>query len=164
MGLFLENLTSIIRTGLPILVEVIDLVNSVIIFVSQMTLLRLLTFLFESQTVIFTVLLFWIYFFFSDVIICSTMTFPPLGNSDHVVVTVSIDFPSNSQENALFHCIAYDYSCADWDSLYDHLRYVPLEDILNLVIMLLLVKYILLGNIRSSLTHLHGFQMLVLLP
>ena len=92
------------------------------------------------------------------------MTFPPLGNSDHVVVTVSIDFPSNSQENALFHCIAYDYSCADWDSLYDHLRYVPLEDILNLVIMLLLVKYILLGNIRSSLTHLHGFQMLVLLP
>ena len=64
MGLFLENLTSIIRTGLPILVEVIDLVNSVIIFVSQMTLLRLLTFLFESQTVIFTVLLFWIYFFF----------------------------------------------------------------------------------------------------
>ena len=164
MGLFLENLTSIIRTGLPILVEVIDLVNSVIIFVSQMTLLRLLTFLFESQTVTFTVLLFWIYFFFSDVIICSTMTFPPLGNSDHVVVTVSIDFPSNSQENALFHCIAYDYSCADWDSLYDHLRYVPLEDILNLVIMLLLVKYILLGNIRSSLTHLHGFQMLVLLP
>ena len=103
-------------------------------------------------------------FLFSDVIICSTMTFPPLGNSDHVVVTVSIDFPSNSQENALFHCIAYDYSCADWDSLYDHLRYVPLEDILNLVIMLLLVKYILLGNIRSSLTHLHGFQMLVLLP
>ena len=103
-------------------------------------------------------------FLFSDVIICSTMTFPPLGNSDHVVVTVSIDFPSNSQENALFHCIAYDYSCADWDSLYDHLRYVPLEDILNLVIMLLLVMYILLGNIRSSLTHLHGFQMLVLLP
>ena len=51
-------------TCIPILVELIDLVNSVIIFVSQMTLLRLLTFLFESQTVIFTVLLFWIYFFF----------------------------------------------------------------------------------------------------
>ena len=25
---------------------------------------------------------------------CSAMAFPPLGNSDHVVVSVSIDFPS----------------------------------------------------------------------
>ena len=28
--------------------------------------------------------------------ICSTIAFPPLGNYDHVVVSVSIDFPSNS--------------------------------------------------------------------
>ena len=35
-----ETLTSVIRTGLPILVELIDLVNSVIIFLSQMILLR----------------------------------------------------------------------------------------------------------------------------
>ena len=35
------------------------------------------------------------------------MAFPPLGNSDHVVVSVSIDFPSNSQHNAPFHCIVY---------------------------------------------------------
>ena len=46
---------SIIRTGLPILVELIDLVNSVIIFLPQMTLLRQLTFLLASQTVILTV-------------------------------------------------------------------------------------------------------------
>ena len=56
-------------------------------------------------------------FLSSDASICSTMTFPPLGNSDHVVVSVSIDFPSNSQQDALFHHIAYDYSCADWDGL-----------------------------------------------
>ena len=31
---------------------------------------------------------------FSDASICSTMVFPPLGNSDHVVASVSIDFPS----------------------------------------------------------------------
>ena len=31
----------------------------------------------------------------SDATICSTMAFPPLGNSDHVVVSVSIDFLSN---------------------------------------------------------------------
>ena len=40
-------------------------------------------------------------------------TFPPLGNSDHVVVSVSIDFPTNSQGDAPFHRIAYDYSHAD---------------------------------------------------
>ena len=60
------------------------------------------------------------------------MAFPQLGNSDHVVVSVSIDFPSNSQQDALFHHIAYDYSCADWDGLRDHLRDVPWEDIFKL--------------------------------
>ena len=53
--------------------------------------------------------------------ICSAMAFPPLGNSDHVV-SVSIDFPSNSQGDALFHRLVYDYSSADWDGLHDHLR------------------------------------------
>ena len=33
----------------------------------------------------------------SDATISSTMAFPPLGYSDHVVVSVSIYFPSNSQ-------------------------------------------------------------------
>ena len=56
--LYLETLTSIIRTGSPILVEMIDLGNSVIIFLSHMTLLKWLTFLLESLTVILTVLLF----------------------------------------------------------------------------------------------------------
>ena len=60
------------------------------------------------------------------------MAFPPLGNSDHVVVSVSSDFPSYSQQDALFHCIAYDYSCADWDALCDHSRDVPWEDIFRL--------------------------------
>ena len=72
------------------------------------------------------------FFLSSDASICSTMAFPPLGNSDHVVVSVSIDFPSNSQQDAPFHCIAYDYSCADWDGLRDHLRDVPWEDIFKL--------------------------------
>ena len=52
-------------------------------------------------------------FISSDASICSTMAFPPLENSDHVVVSVSIDFLSNSQWGTPFHCIAYDYSCAD---------------------------------------------------
>ena len=60
------------------------------------------------------------------------MAFSPLGNSDHVVVSVSIYFPRNSQWDAPFDCIVYDYSRADWDSLFDHLRDVPWEDIFGL--------------------------------
>ena len=64
-----------------------------------------------------------------DASICFTMALPSLGNSDHVVNSVSIDFLINSKRDAPFHRIAYDYSCADWDGLRDHLRDVPWEDI-----------------------------------
>ena len=52
-------------------------------------------------------------FISSDASISSAMAFPLLENSDHVVVSVSIDFLSNSQRDAPFHRIAYDYSRAD---------------------------------------------------
>ena len=52
-----------------------------------------------------------------------------MGNSDHVVVSVTIDFPSNLKGEASFHHIAYGYSCADWDSLCDYLRDITWEDI-----------------------------------
>ena len=64
-------------------------------------------------------------FLSSDASICSTMAFPPLGNSDHVVVSVSIDFPINSKQDAPFHRIAYNYSRANRDGLRDHLRDIP---------------------------------------
>ena len=101
------------------------------------------------------------------------MAFPPLGNSDHVVVSVFIDFLINSKQDTLFHHVAYDNSCADWDSLRDHLRDVPWEDIFKLLLLLvdflsgfrLELMYIsLIVSISSNLTHLHGFQQLVLLP
>ena len=60
------------------------------------------------------------------------MTFLPLENFDYIVVSVSIDFPINSKQDALFHCIAYDCSCADWDGLHNHLRDVPWKDIFKL--------------------------------
>ena len=72
-------------------------------------------------------------FISSDASICSTMTFTPLGSSDHVLVSVSIDCPSNSQQDALFyHRMAYDYSGAYWDSLHDHLRDLLWQDIFQL--------------------------------
>ena len=71
-------------------------------------------------------------FLSSDASICSTMAFPPLGNSDHVAVSVSTDFTSNSKQDVSFHCAAYDYSYADWDGLHDHARNVPWENIVKL--------------------------------
>ena len=119
----LETLSSIKRTGLPILVELIDLVHSVITFLSQMTLPRWLSFLLGFQTVILVVLLFWIYLFLLLLVFVLQW---------HVLISVSIDFPSNSQRDAPFHRIAYDNSHADWDGLRDHLRDVPWEDIFKL--------------------------------
>ena len=103
------------------------------------------------------------------------MAFPARGNSDHLVASVSIDFPSNSQQDSLFHHIAYDYSRADWDGLRDHLRDVPWEDIFKLGASAAASEFVSgfrlelmyiyhIENIRSSLIHLHGFQLLELLP
>ena len=58
------------------------------------------------------------------------MAFPPRGN--HVLVSVSIDLPSNSQWDTPFHHIAHDYFCADGDGLCDHLRDVPWNNIFKL--------------------------------
>ena len=121
MFLSSEALTSITRTGLPILVELIDLGNSVIMFLSEMTLLRWLTLLLGSQTVILMVLLVWIYF------LLLTRVFVL-----HVIVSVSIDFPSNSQRERTFHRVAYDYPLSDWDGLRDHLEDVTWEGIFKL--------------------------------
>ena len=41
-------------------------------------------------------------FISSDASICSRVAFLPLGNSDHVVVSVSIDFPTNAQLMTIF--------------------------------------------------------------
>ena len=68
-------------------------------------------------------------FLSSDNSICSTMAFLPSGNSDHVVVSVSIEFPINSIQDAPFHRIVYDHSRTGWDGLRDHLRDVQWEDI-----------------------------------
>ena len=159
---------SIIRTGLSILVELIDLVNSAIIFLPQITLLRWLTFLLGSQTVILTVLL-------QYQQLQLQQTFPPLGNSDHVVVSVPIDFPSYSLRDAPFHRFAYDYSRANWDGLCDHLRNVPWEGIFKLItsaaasefcelVQVGIDVYIPHRKYQVKPHFLHGFELLVLLP
>ena len=68
-------------------------------------------------------------FISSNLSICSSVAFPQLGNSNHVVVSVSTDFPSNSYGGAPFHCTAYDYSRGDWDGFCYYLSGVPWDDI-----------------------------------
>ena len=118
-------------------------------------------------------------FIFSDTSICSTMAFPPFGKSDHLVVSASINFPSYSQWTSLFHCTAYDYSHVDWDSFradwHGFWEIFHGRIFLNSVLLLLQANFLsrfrlelmyisLIESMRSNLTHLHGFQQLVLLP
>ena len=63
ISLVFGELTFILRTGEPILMELIDMMNSVVNFLSQMTFFRWLTFLLASLTLTLTVLFFCIYFF-----------------------------------------------------------------------------------------------------
>ena len=111
----------------------------------------------------------------SDASICSIMTFTPLGNSDHAVVSVSVDFPINSKWEALFHCIAYNYFFDDWDGLRVIWEMLCGRISLNSVLLLLLVNFasrnrlelmyiFLIVTIRSNFTHCTGFQQLMLLP
>ena len=104
-------------------------------------------------------------FLSSDAGICSTMALPPVGNSDHVAVSVSMDFLSNSKGDAPFHHKAYDYFHADWDGLRDHLRDVPWEDIFKLTACAATSEFygkvqsgidIYIPHIRSYFTHSHG--------
>ena len=112
-------------------------------------------------------------FLSSDASICSTMAFLLLGNSDHVAVSVSIDFTSNSKRDVSFHyfaclvLIATDFVII-WD-IFDE------EISLKSMLLLLLMKFVselslrsmyifLIVSIRSSLTCLHGYQLLLLLP
>ena len=70
-------------------------------------------------------------FISSDPSICFTVGFRPSGNTDDVVVSVSIDFPSNSKGDAPFNGIPFDYSLCDWDMFHGRIC-------LNLVLLLLL--------------------------
>ena len=73
--------------------------------------------------------------------ICSTMVSPPLGNSDHVVVSVFLEFLSYSQQVALFHRIAYEYSHADWKSFWSFEMFHGSIS-LKSVLLLLLVNFL----------------------
>ena len=79
---------------LPILVELTDLVNSVIISINLTVMVNFPTCIPDCDSHSSALL---DLFISSGASICSTMAFHLLRNSNHAVVSVSIDFPSYSQ-------------------------------------------------------------------
>ena len=142
--------------------ELIDLVNSVITFYLKQ--LRWLTLLLGSLTDSHSTAV------LSDPILCSTVAFCLLGNSDHVVVSVSIDFPSNSfiiQLMTILMLIGMVF-VINREMFHGKMS-------LNILLLLLILSFVsggpslelmyisLMINIRSSLIYLCGFQLLLLL-
>ena len=99
-----------------------------------MTLLRWLISLLGSLTVTLTVLQFWTYFFLL-MPFYFTVAFPPLGNSDHVVVSVSTDFSTNSKWDILFILLIEMVFEIIWEMFYGRIY-------LNSVLLLLLVNFV----------------------
>ena len=165
----------VIRTDLPILVKLTNLLNSIIIFLSQVTLLRWLTLLLEYQAVILIVLLFWMYF------LLLMLVFVLQWPSRHLEVLIML----LSQFPLTFHQIP------NWippfiaqlmailvliGTVFVIIREMFQGRIsVNLVLLPVLVNFVsgfwveliyisFIENIRSSLTHLCGFQLLLLMP
>ena len=173
MCLSSSTLKNIIRTGLPILVELIDPVNSVLQFFISNDLTQMVNFTTRipncdshSPTLL--------YFF------CLTLVFVLQWFSLHWEILIML----LSQFPLTFHNIHNGMPCfivllmtilvliekvfmTIWEMFYERIS-------LKSVLLLLLVNFVsefrlelmyisLIESIRSSLTHLHGFQ-LVLLP
>ena len=113
-----------------------------------MTLLRWLTFLLRSLTVNLTVLFFWIYFFFLTLVFVLQWHFLHWKILIMLLSQFPLTFQQTQNRMPPFHCIAYNYSHADWDGLRDHLRDISWRISLNSVFLLLLVNFV--SGFRSS--------------
>ena len=56
---------------------------------------------------------------------CTVASHPPLGESDHMVVSVNVQCVVKSTNENPYHRTVYSYRKADWDGLRDRLRDVP---------------------------------------
>ena len=172
MFLSLKILTSIISTEL---VKLIKLLNSVIIFLSQLTSLKWLTFLHGSQTVILIILLFSTYFFLLSIVFVLQWLF--LHGEILIMLLFQFLLTFHQIHNGMPCFISYLMSILVlirmaiviiWEMFHGRIS-------LSLVLLLLLVNFVsgfglelmhisLIENIGWSHIHLHGFQLLALLP
>ena len=153
--------TSIIRTGQPNMMEVIYLVNSFIIWNDLTHIVFFPTWIPGRDSHSPANLDLFIYF---DSSFCPKMAFPPLGTSDYVIVTVSIDFPINSKQDAWLittSALIGMVLVIIWEMFHGNIS-------LKWVLLLLLQRFLsgfrleliyisLIVSIRSNLTHLQGF-------
>ena len=155
--------------------ELIDLVNSVMIFLSQETSLKWLTFLLGSQTMILTALLFWIYLFL--LMLAFVLQWFPLHWEILIILLSQFPLTFHHIHNGMSRFIALLMTILVligtvfviiWEMFHGRIS-------LKSVLLLLFVNFVsgfrlefmyisLIESIRSTLTHLHGFQLLVLLP
>jgi len=53
---------------------------------------------------------------------CKASREPPLGNSDHAVVSITLQLKSCQATDHPIHQTSYNYQLADWDSFHNFLR------------------------------------------
>ena len=113
------------------------------------------------------------FFLFSGAITCFTVAFHPLGNSDHVVVSVSNDFLSNSKWIPRFIVQPLTFLMLTGMVFLIFRKMLHGRISLNSVLLLLLVNLVsgfrlelmyisIIVNIGSSFTHSHDFKLLQL--
>ena len=93
---------------------------------------------------------------------CS-IAFPQLGNSDHVVFSIYINFPPNSKGDVLFHRKVYDHSRMNEDGLHDHLRDVLWKAIFKVMSSIFYQIFIFSPNDNPSKTMKSVFYALFIL-
>ena len=148
------------------------MVNSVVIFLSQATLLKWLTCIIGSHTAILTVLLFWISFFLLALVI--VLQWFSLHWEIMIMLlsqfSLSFDHIHNGKPRFIALLITVlilieMVFLIIWEMFHGRIS-------LNSMLLLLLVSFVSLFRlelmymsfIRPSLTHLHDFQLLLLLP
>ena len=63
---------------------------------------------------------------------CAADVLPPIGNSDHSVISVSVSYVSSPATFQPFHRTVYQYGRADWDGFRSFLSDVPWSHVLDL--------------------------------
>ena len=93
--------------------ELLDLVNSVTTLFTSSDLTQMVNYPTSLPDCNSPILALLDLFISSNPGIFPAVVFPVLGNFYHVVVSFSIEFPSNSNGDAPFHCTTYGYFYAD---------------------------------------------------
>ena len=82
------------------------------------------------------------FYFLTLLFVLSLPFLPSLRSLSYIVISVSLEFLSNSKGDAPFHSTVFDHSRTGWVGLNDHLRDVLWEITLNWVLLLLPLNFL----------------------